>query len=429
MIELTSTDQLDLRSYLQAGDGIMWGQALAEPSGLLERLSEQLPELPPLKGFVGIPGDATANLSGRMALTSYCGIGTNSEAIKNGDLDLLPVHYSSLPSLIESGQIDVDVLFLQLSAPDEKGRFSLGLARDALRSGLHRARLVIAEVHADVPWTYGGPHLTETDIDIAVPAVGPLREVQATSLAPAQQEVASRVAELVDDRATIAVGIGAIPDAVIGRLMDRRDLGIHSGVIGDAVAKLIEAGVITGAYKSAARGVAVASALLGTRYLFEYAHRNPQVELRDATYTHNPHVIASQDDFVAITSGLQVDLFGQVNSESIGPRYVGTVGGAVDFLRGAARSRGGLPIVALPSRAGDQSRIVGQLAGPVSVARTDPVIVVTEYGVADLRGKTVRQRTKALIEVAAPEARARLQATAGRMRGNPASESRLMSGQ
>ncbi len=206
------------------------------------------------------------------------------------------------------------------------------------------------------------------------------------------------------------MGIGAIPDAVLGALRQHRDLGVHSGSLGDGVAQLMQAGVITNARKNRDRGVSIGGVLLGSRVIHEFAHDNPAIQLRSTAYTHDADVLASLNQLVAINSAVEVDLTGQVNSEVAAGSYVGAVGGALDFLRGAARSRGGLPIIALPTTAGASSRIVTRLTGPVTIPRSDAGLIVTEYGVADLRGKNLRQRVECLLKIAAPQHRSALEA-------------------
>jgi acetyl-CoA hydrolase len=371
----------------------------------LARLASQVGDLPKVRSFVGVPGEFDGELAPDVEMTTYTGAGRNADLIASGALDLLPVHYSMLPHLVGAGSIGADVVLIQLSPPNRRGEYSLGLTRDYVSSALARARVIIGEVHPDVPWTYGERCLTSADITAIAPAVGPLAQRPSGVITEVQGRVADNVAGLIDDGATLALGIGSLSDAVLERLTGRRHLGVHSGVITDRVADLMEAGAITGARKTVDARVTVAGMMLGTQRLFEYARSNDRIQLRSPSYTHAPDILAAQDRFVAINSAVEVDLLGQVNSEYVRERYAGTVGGSVDFLRGASRSRGGLPIVMLPSKAGVTSRIVPRLAGPVSTSRSDVGLVVTEYGIADLRGKSVRQRRQALISIAAPEFR------------------------
>jgi len=233
-----------------------------------------------------------------------------------------------------------------------------------------------------------------------------------------EQAIARHVAGLVEDGATLQLGIGNVPEAVLAALHGHRDLGLHSGAVGDGIATLAEAGVLTHARKSRDRGVGIGGILMGGAALRRWAHRNPQLQLRGTEYTHDPEVLAASHQLTAINAAIEVDLTGQVNAEVAAGGYVGAVGGAVDFLRGAARSRGGLPIVALPATARGATRIVAQLSGPVSTPRSDAGLVVTEHGVADLRGQPLSRRVRRLLDIAAPEHRAALErqahATLGR---------------
>lgn len=237
----------------------------------------------------------------------------------------------------------------------------------------------------------------------------PLPEIGQAAPGPVERAIAGHVSGLVEDGATLQAGLGAIPEAVLDRLTDRRDLGVHSGAIGDAVARLTAGGGVTNARKSRDRGITVAGLALGGRPVHELIHRNPAVQFRSTRYTHDVGVLSSIERFVALNSAVEVDLTGQVNAELAAGRYVGAVGGAADFLRGAARSRGGLPIVALPSLAGGRSRIVSRLSGPVSTSRADAGLIVTEHGVADLRGQPLAQRIRRMIDIAAPQFRAALE--------------------
>lgn len=283
------------------------------------------------------------------------------------------------------------------------------MADDYLSAAIDRARVVIAEVNDQVPWTHGTRTLTAADLDVIVFTSRPPAEIVKSVPGDAEERVAGHVAGLIEDGATLQLGLGALPEAIVARLADRRDLGVHSGQIGDAVADLMEAGVITGARKTVGRGRTVTGTLMGTSRLFRYADGNPAIELRDTRHTHDPEVLAAQERLVAINSAIEVDLSGQINAEVARGSYVGAVGGAIDFLRGAARSRGGLPIVALTSTAKSASRIVANLRGPVSTSRADAGIIVTEYGVADLRGLSLEERRARMLAIAHPDHRTALE--------------------
>jgi acyl-CoA hydrolase len=400
---------LDLTRYLRPGDRVVWGQGPGEPRTLTELLVAQRHRLGGVTCFLGLPGsDAIrAEHADALAFESYCGTGRNARL---PGLAVLPVHYAALPGLLAGGPLAADVVFVQVSAPDEHGRHSLGLGEDYFAAALDTARVVIAEVNDQVPYTCGARTLTAADWTVCVPSSRAPAEMTAAPPSATARAVARRVAGLVPDGATVQFGVGGLPEACLDALSGHRDLGLHSGLLSDAAMRLIQAGVATGARKSRDRGVAVGGFLGGTAALFRFAHRNPALRLRATGYTHDPLVLAGQHRFTAINSALEVDLSGQVNAEELNGRYVGAVGGASDFLRGAARSPGGLPIVALPSTAGGVSRIVARLDGPVSTARSDAGVIVTEYGVADLRGAPVSVRYERMLAIAHPEHRAALAA-------------------
>lgn len=339
----------------------------------------------------------------------YAASGPHRGLAGAGVLDILPSHYSHLPGLIRSGTLPADVVLLQVSPPDGRGRYSLGLVHEYLPPAIERARVVIGEVNPDIPWTHGSVHLTKSDFALLVEAQFPPLQVESATPGPVEVAIARHIAEWVPDGATLQLGIGKLPDAVLSALHDRRDLGLHSGAIGDGIARLAQAGVLTNARKSVDVGVGIAGVLMGSDVLRRWAHRNPALTLRGTDYTHDPEVLAAQHQLVAINSAIEVDLTGQINAEVAGGVYVGAVGGAVDFLRGAARSRGGLPIVALPATAKGATRIVATLSGPVSTPRCDAGLIVTEHGVADLRGQTLSRRVQRMIDIAAPEHREALE--------------------
>jgi acetyl-CoA hydrolase len=359
--------------------------------------------------FIGLPGSDVirSEHASEVTFQSYCGTGINQRL---PGLEVLPVHYSALPGLLAGGRLAANVVFVQVSAPDEAGRHSLGLGEDYFSAALDTARVVIAEVNDQVPYTFGTRTLSADDWTVSVSSSRPPAEMKAAAPSATARAVARNVAALVDDGATVQFGVGGLPGACLDALSGHRDLGLHSGLLSDAAMRLMQAGVATGNRKTRDRGVAVAGFLGGTAALFRFAHRNPRIQLRGTGYTHDPLVLASQHQFTAINSALEVDLSGQVNAEELNGRYVGSVGGASDFLRGAARSPGGLPIVALPATAGAASRIVARLNGPVSTARSDAGVIVTEHGVADLRGAPVSVRYERMLAIAHPEHRAALAA-------------------
>lgn len=403
-----------LQALIRPGDTLWWGQAAAEPLTLTRAVVQQRHALAQggrLRVFVGIGASDTLQpgLADAIDFFGYAAGGPHRALAQAGVLDILPSHYSHLPGLIRAGVLPVDVVLLQVSPPDAQGRYSLGLVQEYLPAAIERARVVIAEVHPDVPWTHGGLHLQASDFALLIDAEPPPLDQSRSAPGPVEQAIARHVAGWVEDGATLQLGIGNLPEAVLAALHGHRDLGLHSGAVGDGIAALAEAGVLTNARKSLDTGVGIGGILMGGERLRRWAHRNPQIELRGTDYTHDPEVLAASHKLTAINAAIEVDLTGQINAEVAAGCYVGAVGGAVDFLRGAARSKGGLPIVALPATAKGKTRIVAQLSGPVSTPRSDAGLIVTEHGVADLRGQTLSRRVRRLIDIAAPEHRADLE--------------------
>ena len=330
-------------------------------------------------------------------------------AVAAGRADYTPIFLSEIERLFWSGQMPLDVAFIQTSPPDEYGYLSLGTSIDCTLSAAQCARLVIAEVNDQMPRTLGDTFLHVSKVAAVVETSRPLLELPSVAADEVQHRIARNVAPLIPDGATLQLGIGGIPNAVLESLADHKDLGIHSEMCPDGVVPLMEAGVINGDRKSLHRGKAVAGFVLGTRRIFDFIHNNPVFEFHPTQYVNDPFVIAQNENMVAINSAIQVDLTGQVCADSIGSTPFSGFGGQLDFIRGAARSKGGKPIIALPSTArhGAVSRIVPVLdpgAGVVT-SRGDVHYVVTEHGMAYLWGKTVRQRAEALIAVAHPKFR------------------------
>lgn len=403
--------ELDLGRWIRPGDTLMWGQSSAEPATLVRAYAAQRHNFARSRAFLGIglSGLLDATHADAIDFVGYCGSGTNRRLGDAGALDILPCHYSDLPALIRSGALRIDVLLLQVPPADAQGRHSLGLAHEYLLAALDTARVVIAEVNAQMPWTCGDRLLQPEEIDVRVDASYPPLPAASASVGERERAIAEHVSALVEDGATLQCGLGAIPEAVLGVLHDRRDLGVHSGTVGDAVMALMEAGAVTNARKGRDPGASIAGVLMGSTRLHRFAHHNPALQMRGTEYTHHPEVLASLSRFVAINSAVEVDLTGQVNAEIAAGSYVGAVGGAVDFLRGAQRSRGGVPVVALPSTAGAHSRIVATLSGPVSTPRCDAGVFATEFGVADLRGLPLAARMRQMLDIAHPSHRARLE--------------------
>lgn len=402
---------LDLTRHIRPGDTVMWGQAYAEPRDLIDLLVEQRNALGRIRLFLGIGlGDALKpEHIDAFDFLSYCGTGSNRLLAEAGVLDILPVHYSRLPHLIASGALRIDVVLLQVSPPNKDGRYSLGMAREYLLSAIRHARVVIGEVHPDVPWTFGGPYMTDQDFDELVPSNALLPESTPRRVGTLEEAIGRNIASLIEDGATLQMGIGNIPDAALMALSDRRDLGVHTGAVGEGMVALSEAGVITNSRKAIDTGITIGGALMGGTRLRSFAHNNPAIELRGTEYTHDPKVLGKIERLATINSAIEVDLTGQINSEMAGGRYLGAVGGIVDFLRAAGASERGVPIVALPSTSADRSRIVPALGGPVTVPRSESCVIVTEYGIADLRGLSLLQRAKRMVGIAHPRHREALE--------------------
>jgi acetyl-CoA hydrolase len=392
----------------------MWGQAAAEPAALIDALVRQRAEIGAFRIFVGASWckSLTSDIADFMHIRSYCGTGLNRKLAKAGVLDVVPCRYSDLPGLIRRGALKADVLLVQVSPPDVSGRYSLSMAHDYLPAALDSARIVIAEVNRRAPWTYGERYLDESEIDIAIETDRELPDSVVPQPSAVELAIAKRTAALIEDGATLQVGIGALPAAILSQLSGHRELGLHTGALMDEAAGLVTAGIITNARKSIDAGVSVAGVVMGGHRAQQLGAANPAVQFRSVDYTHAPDVLARLDHLVAINSAIEIDLTGQVNAEVAGEAYVGAVGGALDFLEGANRSRGGLPIVALPSTVDDgaktRTRIVSRLSGPVSTPRCNAGIVITEHGAADLRGLSIRERIPKMISLAAPECREQL---------------------
>lgn len=340
-------------------------------------------------------------------------IGSNvREAINDGRADYTPIYLSEIEELFESGAMPIDVALVQVAPPDSHGYCSFGVGVDTTLTAAKCARYVVAQVNDYMPRTYGDSFIHVSDIDAVVESSRPLCELKKPVITDMHVAIARNVAGLIEDGAVLQTGIGGIPDAVLPFLTDRKDLGIHSELVSDGVIPLIEAGVITGARKNFKPRKIIAGFILGTKKMFDFVDNNPIFEFHPTAYTNDPALIARNDKMVAINSALQVDLTGQVCSDSIGNQFYSGIGGQVDFLRGASRSKGGKPIIALSSTAktGTVSRIVPMLSPGAGVVTSRGLVryVVTEHGVAYLHGKSIRERAKALIEIADPRFRGEL---------------------
>ncbi len=340
------------------------------------------------------------------------------KAVQEGRADFTPVLLSEFPLLFKTGVLPVDVALIHVSPPDEHGFCSLGVEVGLTKSPAESAKIIIAEVNEQMPRTLGDSFIHVSRLNCIVPVNYPVAELPQGGEGedPVSQKIAGFIAELIPDGATMQMGIGAIPDAVLNFLGDKRDLGIHSEMFSDGVVRLVEKGVITSSRKSLHPGKIVVGFILGTQALYTWADDNPLCEFHRQEYINDPFVIAQNDKMVAINSAIEVDLTGQVCADSIGPKLFSGIGGQLDFIYGAARSKGGVPIIALPSlailRDGTPiSRITPMLkqGAGVTTSRNHVHYVVTEYGVAKLYGKTIRQRAQQLINIAHPDFRCDLE--------------------
>lgn len=399
---------LDFRSYVQPGDTLIWGQGAGEPQTLVETLVQQRAAVGPLNVFLGASysGTVRPEHADFLRMTGIGGIGTNAPLARTGSMDIIPCHVSTIPALISSRQIPVDVVLLQVSPPGKDGYHSLGLAVDWLRAAMAVARVVIAEVNDCVPFTRGDTLVTPEELDVTIHTSREPVSVPPPPITDLNEHLAERVVSLIPDRATVQLGVSSLAHAVARALRSRRDLGLHCGVVGDWFVELNESGALSNRYKGCDVGTSVTASLVGTQPLFDYVANNPDIELRSVSYTHNPRVLASLSGLVAVNAAVEVDLTGQVNAETIAGYHIGAVGGQVDFVRAAMVA--GRSIIALASTAkqGQISRIVPRLRdGVVTTSRSDGDLILTEHGVADLRGVPLRERAIRLIAVADPDFR------------------------
>ena len=402
---------------LKSGQRVYIHNGCAEPIDLVQALTRRGPGLRDVEvvhmATMGIADYTLPEYEGHFRHNGLF-LGANvRRAVQEGRGDYTPIFLSEIEGLFRSGSMPVDLCLLQCTPPDEHGFMSLGVSTDITHAVLSCSRRVVVEINPNMPRTFGDTFLHVDRADSLVESFHPLVQYPQPRVTDVHRAIGKRVAELVPDGATIQTGIGGIPEATLGFLGGHKDLGIHSEMIPDGAIDLMEAGVINGARKSLHARHAVAGFVLGTDRLFRYIQLNPAFEFLATGYVNDPFVIAQNDRMVAINSALEVDLTGQVCSDSVGCSPYSGIGGQVDFLRGAARSKGGVPIIALPSTAknGTISRIVPFLktgAGVVT-SRGDVHYVITEHGTAYLHGKTLRQRAEALINVADPRFRRELE--------------------
>lgn len=401
-----SPGELDLTQYLKPGDRIVFGQACGEPTTLVELLIAQGDSIGGLSAFIAtsFSGLFTPETATAFRLSSMGAIGALRSMTKANALDLIPVHVSQVSPLIAAGVIPCDVAMIQVSPADAQGNHSCGLISDYVRAAVDKARVVIAEVNDQVPFTYGET-IPASAIDVAVQVSRTPVEVPPAKIGETDEGIARHCAAYIGDGSVIQTGVGAVPDAILRQLGDRKDLGVHSGMLGDGLVDLIEAGVVTNGRKEIDQGITINGALIGTRRLYEFAHQNQSIRMTPTSYTHDAAVLGQLSRLVTINSALEVDLTGQVNAEQSGAAYMGGTGGQVDFVRAGARSPGGaaLMVLAATAKGGSISKIVPALSGPVTTARTEVDVVVTEYGAAELKGQSLAERTRRLIAIAHPD--------------------------
>ena len=367
---------------IRPGDALLWGQACAEPQTLVEAIIGERARLSGCRVFLGssYSGVLRPEHADHLRLSSYCGTGTNRALADAGVLEILPAPYSQLGVLLRSRRIPCDVALLQVSPPNARGEYSLGLGVEYLAPALEVARAVIAEVNDAVPWTHTQPLLRREDFDAVVETSRPPVYLAYDPPSDRDRRIAELAAACVPEGATLECGIGALPNAILGALAGRA-AAYHSGLICENARML-------GAKRC------LGGALMGTRALFDWAHENPAVQLTSSDTTHGAASLARIERFVAINSAVEVDFTGQVNGEAARGSYVGAVGGALDFVRAANQSPGGVSLIALPA-----TRVVERLTGPVSVPRSEAGIFVTELGVADLRGCTLAERERRMRRI------------------------------
>ncbi|MDC8783576.1 acetyl-CoA hydrolase/transferase family protein [Roseateles koreensis] len=414
---------VDALALLRQGDFIVVPTGVGEPPALLTALSEQRRQFRDIKVGQILPvrkfGYFDAETTEHVRHVSYFYGAASRLGGKEGWIDFIPSYFSEMPSLIERGLIPADVVFAMASPMDAYGYFSLSLGADYTMAAVAKARVVVLEVNPHVPFAYGNCHVHISQISALVESSDPLQEVGLPKIGPVQQAIGKYVADMIDDGSTLQIGYGGIPDAVVMQLTAKRDLGIHTEMIGDGILTLIESGAVTNRRKNYLPGKMVATFALGSQKLYRFIDRNPALEMHPVDFTNDPYLASRNDNLVAINATLQIDLLGQCGSESLGPRPYSGTGGQSDFVRAANRSKGGKAFIVVPSTAKDDaiSRIVPTLTPGthMSTSKNDISYVVSEFGVAQLRGKSAKQRAQELIAIAHPKFREELSAEAKKL--------------
>ena len=394
---------------------VVAAQVLGEPTALIEELFSRADELAGVTLFVGmsVTGVLTRVPPG-IGLVSSVGMAPNSELIAAERMRLVPCHMSELPWLLTEGPLRADVALVLLSPPDADGYCSLGVTSDYAWPAVQAAPVVLAEINDNVPVIAGDTRVHVSRLAQAVRTSRPLPQYQRAAPTDLERRIAGHVAGYIRDGSCLQIGFGRLGEAVLQSVAGRRDLGVHAGMVGDTILEMMRDGVITNARKGGDRGLAVAGSVLGSARAIALAAQAPSLRIVSIAQTHDPARIEALPDFVCVNSALEVDLLGQVNTETAGGRYVGALGGAVDFLRAAARSPGGRSVVALPATTSRGRPRIVDLVERVSALGADVDVIATEYGTAELRGRSTGDRARAIIEIAAPEQRETLRAAAAK---------------
>lgn len=416
-------DAADAVRLVRDGDTIIVPSGAGEPPRLLEALSEQRREFRDVKVSQILPLRKYAYYDPETAehvhhVAYFFGPASRASG-QGGWSDYLPAYFSELPALIKRDLSPADVVFSVASPMDENGYFSLGVAADYTMAAVGKAHAVVLEVNPNVPFAGGDCHVHISQVAGLIENDAPLPEVGLPKIGAVQEAIGKYVADLIPDGATLQIGYGGIPDAVVMQLTHKHDLGIHTEMIGDGIMTLVEAGAVTNRRKNCHPGKMLATFALGSKKLYQFMHRNPQLEMHPADITNDPYLAGQNDNLISINATMQVDLIGQCGSETLGFTPVSGTGGQADFVRAANRSKGGKSFIVLPSTAKENSisRIVPSLTPGthVTTSKNDVSYVVSEYGVAQLRGKTAKQRAEALIGIAHPDFRAELREAARKM--------------
>lgn len=418
------TSPAEAMRLVRDGDSIIVPTGVGEPPALLTALSEQRRNFQDVKVSqilavrkYGYLDPETVN---NVRHVAFFLSGATRAGVQAGWVDFIPNNFSEVPTQIERGQIPAQVVFSMASPMDEEGYFAIGLGADYTMAAIAMARVVVLEVNPNVPFAFGDCRVHISQVTALVESIEPVMEVGLPTIGPVQTAIAQYVADLIDDGSTLQIGYGGIPDAVVMQLTHKHDLGIHTEMIGDGILSLVECGAVTNRRKNYLPGKMIATFALGSEKLYRFMHRNPMLEIHPANFTNDPMLAGMNDNLVAINATLQIDLLGQCGSESLGYASFSGTGGQSDFVRAANRSRGGKAFIVLPSTAKNDtiSRIVPMLTPGthISTSKNDINYVVTEYGVAQLRGKSVGQRARELICIAHPAFRSELTEQARRMK-------------